>query len=386
MVEAVARDGYVATSVSQVIALAGVSRRSFYEHFANREDCFLATFDVLARRAVRRVAGACADAPGAGLAARLGAALGALVDLAREEPDPTRLVVVEALTVGASGAARLRSALQAGEVLLTRCLRATADARPLPRPLVIGMTGGIHGVLAHRLRHAPGSLDAGLAEELLRWSLALQPRSPSLLEDLNAAALHRVRELAATRAAAAPEPLGPADCFGEAQEGIAGELLGVIERAQRSGPGEPAALRRAVAELLQRLAASPVLARTVASTAFAAGADAAARNEELLLTLARRLVAATPALPGGTRTTSAAAEDRLDASAAVPVEAAAGALWHTLACLQARGRVELLPAFADHLSFLVLAPAVGADAAIRELARAREEDAQPRRRLRRSAR
>jgi len=50
MVEAVASSGYQETSVKQVVALAGVSRRSFYEQFANKQECFLATFDLIAQR------------------------------------------------------------------------------------------------------------------------------------------------------------------------------------------------------------------------------------------------------------------------------------------------------------------------------------------------
>ena len=45
MVEAVAGRGYDAVTVRQVIALAGVSRRSFYEQFASKQDCFLSTYD-----------------------------------------------------------------------------------------------------------------------------------------------------------------------------------------------------------------------------------------------------------------------------------------------------------------------------------------------------
>ena len=45
MVEAVALRGYERTSVKQVVGLAGVSRRSFYEQFANKQECFLATYD-----------------------------------------------------------------------------------------------------------------------------------------------------------------------------------------------------------------------------------------------------------------------------------------------------------------------------------------------------
>ena len=43
--ELVARDGYAAVRVADVIQRAGVSRRTFYEHFGNKEDAFLAAFD-----------------------------------------------------------------------------------------------------------------------------------------------------------------------------------------------------------------------------------------------------------------------------------------------------------------------------------------------------
>src|SRR5215216_2582358 len=43
--QVVADKGYAATTVADVIALAGVSRRTFYEHFAQVEDCFLAAYD-----------------------------------------------------------------------------------------------------------------------------------------------------------------------------------------------------------------------------------------------------------------------------------------------------------------------------------------------------
>jgi len=45
MIEAIAQYGYEKTNVKKVVALSGVSRRAFYEHFANKEECFLAAFD-----------------------------------------------------------------------------------------------------------------------------------------------------------------------------------------------------------------------------------------------------------------------------------------------------------------------------------------------------
>ena len=45
MVQAVAEKGYARVAVADVIERAGVSRKTFYEQFANKEDCFLAAYD-----------------------------------------------------------------------------------------------------------------------------------------------------------------------------------------------------------------------------------------------------------------------------------------------------------------------------------------------------
>src|SRR3954471_4191414 len=45
MAETVAAKGYGGTTVGDVVAGAGVSRKTFYEHFRDKEECFLAAFD-----------------------------------------------------------------------------------------------------------------------------------------------------------------------------------------------------------------------------------------------------------------------------------------------------------------------------------------------------
>ncbi len=54
MVE-VAERGAANVSVAHVVERAGVSRRTFYELFADREECFLAAFDDAVSRASRYV-------------------------------------------------------------------------------------------------------------------------------------------------------------------------------------------------------------------------------------------------------------------------------------------------------------------------------------------
>src|ERR1700722_14668338 len=45
MIEVSAELGYLGAAVAPVVARAGVSRRTFYELFDGREDCFLAAFE-----------------------------------------------------------------------------------------------------------------------------------------------------------------------------------------------------------------------------------------------------------------------------------------------------------------------------------------------------
>jgi AcrR family transcriptional regulator len=45
MAEAVAENGYASTTVADVIKRARASRETFYEHFANKQECFLAAYD-----------------------------------------------------------------------------------------------------------------------------------------------------------------------------------------------------------------------------------------------------------------------------------------------------------------------------------------------------
>jgi AcrR family transcriptional regulator len=53
--DAVARRGYPNANVADAIAIAGVSRKTFYEHFRDKEDCFLAAYDFVADRVLDKL-------------------------------------------------------------------------------------------------------------------------------------------------------------------------------------------------------------------------------------------------------------------------------------------------------------------------------------------
>src|ERR1044072_3506096 len=104
MAACVAEHGYAATTVAQVIARAGVSRKTFYEHFADKRACFLAAWEVGTEILLDQVLAAGAEADG--WRARLRAGADALRGVLAAEPEFARSFMLEVLTVGEEALAR----------------------------------------------------------------------------------------------------------------------------------------------------------------------------------------------------------------------------------------------------------------------------------------
>src|ERR1700686_637619 len=97
-VDAVEQVGCARMTVAQVIRRARVSRKTFYDVFADREDCFLAAFDQGLEQA--RSLATDAYARESGWLDGMRAALARVLRLMDEEPGLARLCVVEALGAG----------------------------------------------------------------------------------------------------------------------------------------------------------------------------------------------------------------------------------------------------------------------------------------------
>lgn len=104
MAACVAERGYAATTVAQVIARAGVSRKTFYEHFPDKHACFLAAweagFELLLGAVVEAVA--TADT----WREQLRAGTHAFLDVLSAEPDFARSFLIEVLSAGDDALAR----------------------------------------------------------------------------------------------------------------------------------------------------------------------------------------------------------------------------------------------------------------------------------------
>jgi AcrR family transcriptional regulator len=151
MVSAAADLGYLETNVQDVIDRAGVSRPTFYEHFSNKEDCFLAAFDTSAERLRRKIEVA-VRVGGDSWRDRVRLGLEALLRFASGEPETARMMVVEA-RAASTAAVRRRVELMDE---FARCLDEQAKellpgGAPHTPITASGIVGGVESLIYSRL-------------------------------------------------------------------------------------------------------------------------------------------------------------------------------------------------------------------------------------------
>jgi AcrR family transcriptional regulator len=98
MAEVMAEQGYVGTSVADVIARAGTSRETFYEQFASKQGCFIAAYELAAQTVLSELE---REAASDGTAReRFERAIRAYLDALASEPAFARLFMVEVYAAG----------------------------------------------------------------------------------------------------------------------------------------------------------------------------------------------------------------------------------------------------------------------------------------------
>ncbi|MFZ1153295.1 MAG: TetR family transcriptional regulator [Solirubrobacteraceae bacterium] len=141
--------GLAGATVGQVCKRSRMSRRTFYELFDSRDDCFLAAFEQALEQIGRRVLPVCEQ--GGRWRDRVRAGLEALLRVFDEQPQLARLCVVETLTGGPVVLARRREILDALAVVVEEG-RGEARAGSGPPPLTAESTvGGALAVIHARL-------------------------------------------------------------------------------------------------------------------------------------------------------------------------------------------------------------------------------------------
>lgn len=166
MIVAVGRKGYRATTVGDAIAEAGASRATFYKHFDDKHDCFLAAYELVAERVLAAVEAEC-DAERSWLA-RVRIGLGSLVELLAADPGLARVAVVEAVVAGAEARRRQLATIER----FAKLLEAGRDpSRPrLPASAGLMATSAVAGLLFDQIQ---AERAAGLPRRLPELLFAL---------------------------------------------------------------------------------------------------------------------------------------------------------------------------------------------------------------------
>jgi AcrR family transcriptional regulator len=143
--------GYRDTTVADVVRLARTSRRSFYEHFEDRDACFLALFDATNDAMMRRVAEN-VD-PADSLDEQVDAAVDGYISSVTEQPTLFASFVRELPGLGQPGAQRSGAALERFAMTLVALVDAASRAQPglVRRPLTMDtaviIVGGLRELL-----------------------------------------------------------------------------------------------------------------------------------------------------------------------------------------------------------------------------------------------
>jgi AcrR family transcriptional regulator len=156
-VAVVSEYGYGRMSVSRVTGRARVSRRTFYEVFVDREDCFLAVFDDAVGRAVERMSATYERERN--WQDRVRAALAALLGFFDEEPGVCSLLVVDALGAGPRVLERRAEVLKWLGMAVQEGGARAHSGRSLPPLTGEGVVGAVFSVVHSRLlAKRPGPL------------------------------------------------------------------------------------------------------------------------------------------------------------------------------------------------------------------------------------
>jgi AcrR family transcriptional regulator len=385
MVELVAEFGYNGVTVAMLAKRARVSKRDFYKHFAGKEECFLATYDVIVSNSMRGILAAAEAEEEWRERLRLGflAFAGQIVG----SPEAARLALVEAFAAGAIAVERMLRTNRRYEALMAQNFALADEAPQVPRLVVKGIVAGGDRVARARLLsvHPQGvTLDGG---ELMEWALSFCDDDVVRLRGLRVAEApplpatvaevplgnERALILAATAKLASKEGYGTltvprvrtvagvsrrsfdthfkgvADCFLATLEMLSDRTLATAAPLYLTADDWGSGVHRMIASLCRHLACDPAFAGLAFLEAFPPGSEAIQWRSELIARLARRLRREAP--PARQPSEFAA-------------EASVGAMWGVIHHFVASGHGGQLPIAAPVLSYMALAPVLGGAAAV----------------------
>jgi len=156
MVKTAAAKGYEATTVDDVVEFAGVSRETFDEMFAGKEECFLEAYDAVFDVLVAHVTAAFEAADDESWPEQIAAGLGALVELLAMEADIARLAMVEVTAAGDDARERYRAMLTRFTPFLEKGRTYSGQGEALPADTARFAVGGATSMIFDEVRAGRG--------------------------------------------------------------------------------------------------------------------------------------------------------------------------------------------------------------------------------------
>ena len=181
--QVVAEKGYPATTVADVVERAGVSRRTFYEQFPDKEACFLAAYDAGLAAVLCRIGEAVEVDPTAPWRERARAGVESFLALLASQPAFAQAIQVEILTAGPAALDRRTGMLvMFGGIWRNVHERARAeepDLPPLPDEVFTVLSAGLEELIRDCIRtRGPAALPE-LADPILRAVFAVFGSGPT---------------------------------------------------------------------------------------------------------------------------------------------------------------------------------------------------------------
>ena len=169
IIAAVAERGYQNAKVTDITNAAGLSRRAFYTHFESKEECFFATFDLIADH-LRKVA-AEAAAPHEEWPDRVRARLAAVLEVFAANPDLARYVLIAPPRAGDEIAARYRRAMDEVLTELTEGMPPEYVSRQPSEAVEAALIGGAAALIVRKVNAGEGAELPQLLPHLVEMTL-----------------------------------------------------------------------------------------------------------------------------------------------------------------------------------------------------------------------
>ena len=393
MIEAVSRNGYEKTTVAHVIALAGVSRRAFYELFANKEECFLGAYDIVVAHFRKRVLQAWLSERG--WSNRMHASCKSLLGDVARSPKGPHLVLVDSLGIGPQARERMQLAGLVFERVVATAFQLAPKGVVFPQLTSRAVVTGVrHVVFTRMLEHRHREL-ATLTDEVLDWiesyrlppgarlrtlTLGGPPHLPPMpaaflsSDDKRARVLGSVVHLTLDEGyASLTDPqiaqfagvsteafhrqfASKEECFLAVLDEFVEETLECVRPTMAGASSWEEAVCRTITAFMAHLVAHQALLRIAFIDLFEVGPAMIGRMTRSVADFTSMLTEDGPQPVRGPL---------------IAQEAVTGAVWGIISTFVTNNRLSRLPALVDHLSFTVLAPYVGAKAAVEAIAASR---------------